>query len=81
VQPLKHPPAFYGTRSFNTVFTRALHWYNKVRKDMSVESIIWASLWKDQVKQGKFPVRIVGFEVLIGNGELPNMRDSPCLKY
>jgi hypothetical protein len=26
VQPLKNPPAFYGTRRFNTVFTRALHW-------------------------------------------------------
>jgi hypothetical protein len=26
VQPLKNPPAFHGTRSFNTVFTRALHW-------------------------------------------------------
>jgi hypothetical protein len=26
VQPLKNPPAFYGTRSFNTVFTRALQW-------------------------------------------------------
>jgi hypothetical protein len=25
VQPLKNPPAFYGTRRFNTVFTRALH--------------------------------------------------------
>jgi hypothetical protein len=26
VQPLKNLPAFYGTRSFNSVFTRALHW-------------------------------------------------------
>jgi hypothetical protein len=26
VQPLKNFPAFYGTRRFNTVFTRALHW-------------------------------------------------------
>jgi hypothetical protein len=26
VQPLKNFPAFYGTRSFITVFTRALHW-------------------------------------------------------
>jgi hypothetical protein len=26
VQPLKNFPAFYGTRKFNTVFTRALHW-------------------------------------------------------
>jgi hypothetical protein len=26
VQPLMNPPAFYGTRRFNTVFTRALHW-------------------------------------------------------
>jgi hypothetical protein len=26
VQPLKNPPAFYGTRRFNTVFIRALHW-------------------------------------------------------
>jgi hypothetical protein len=26
VQPLKNPPAFYGTRRFNTVFTRALQW-------------------------------------------------------
>jgi hypothetical protein len=25
-QPLKNSPAFYGTRRFNTVFTRALHW-------------------------------------------------------
>jgi hypothetical protein len=25
VQPLKNFPAFYGTRSFDTVFTRALH--------------------------------------------------------
>jgi hypothetical protein len=27
VQPLKNFPAFYGTRRFNTVFTRALHWF------------------------------------------------------
>jgi hypothetical protein len=26
VQPLKNFPACYGTRRFNTVFTRALHW-------------------------------------------------------
>jgi hypothetical protein len=26
VQPLKNFPAYYGTRRFNTVFTRALHW-------------------------------------------------------
>jgi hypothetical protein len=26
VQPLKNFPAFYGTRRFNTAFTRALHW-------------------------------------------------------
>jgi hypothetical protein len=26
VQPLKNFPAFYGTRRFSTVFTRALHW-------------------------------------------------------
>jgi hypothetical protein len=26
VQPLKNFPAFYGTRRFNTVFTRDLHW-------------------------------------------------------
>jgi hypothetical protein len=26
VQPLKNFRAFYGTRRFNTVFTRALHW-------------------------------------------------------
>jgi hypothetical protein len=26
VQPLKNPTAFYGTRRFNAVFTRALHW-------------------------------------------------------
>jgi hypothetical protein len=26
VQPLKNFPAFYGTRTFNTVFTRALDW-------------------------------------------------------
>jgi hypothetical protein len=26
VQPIKNFPAFYGTRRFNTVFTRALHW-------------------------------------------------------
>jgi hypothetical protein len=26
VQPLKNFPAFYGTRRFITVFTRALHW-------------------------------------------------------
>jgi hypothetical protein len=26
VQPLKKFPVFYGTRKFNTVFTRALHW-------------------------------------------------------
>jgi hypothetical protein len=26
VQPLKNIPAFHGTRRFNTVFTRALHW-------------------------------------------------------
>jgi hypothetical protein len=26
VQPLKKFPAFYGTRRFITVFTRALHW-------------------------------------------------------
>jgi hypothetical protein len=26
VQPLKNFPAFYGTRRFKTVFTRALHW-------------------------------------------------------
>jgi hypothetical protein len=26
VQPLKNFPAFYGTRRFNAVFTRALHW-------------------------------------------------------
>jgi hypothetical protein len=26
VQSLRNPPAFYGTRRFNTVFTRALHW-------------------------------------------------------
>jgi hypothetical protein len=26
VQPLKKFPAFYGTRRFNAVFTRALHW-------------------------------------------------------
>jgi hypothetical protein len=26
VQPLKNFLAFYGTRRFNTVFTRALHW-------------------------------------------------------
>jgi hypothetical protein len=25
VQPLKNPAAFYGTRRFNTMFTRALH--------------------------------------------------------
>jgi hypothetical protein len=25
-QPLKNFPAFHGTRRFNTVFTRALHW-------------------------------------------------------
>jgi hypothetical protein len=25
VQPLRNPPAFHGTRRFNTVFTRALH--------------------------------------------------------
>jgi hypothetical protein len=25
VQSLKNPPAFYGTRRFNTVFTRAFH--------------------------------------------------------
>jgi hypothetical protein len=27
VQPLKNFPAFHGTQRFNTVFTRALHWY------------------------------------------------------
>jgi hypothetical protein len=27
VQPLKNSPAFYGTRRFITVFTRALHWF------------------------------------------------------
>jgi hypothetical protein len=26
VQPLKNFPAFHGTRKFNTVFTKALHW-------------------------------------------------------
>jgi hypothetical protein len=26
VQPLKNLPAFYGSRTFNTVVTRALHW-------------------------------------------------------
>jgi hypothetical protein len=26
VQPLKKFPAFYGTRRFITVFSRALHW-------------------------------------------------------
>jgi hypothetical protein len=26
VQPFKNFPAFHGTRRFNTVFTRALHW-------------------------------------------------------
>jgi hypothetical protein len=26
VQPFKNSPVFYGTRRFNTVFTRALHW-------------------------------------------------------
>jgi hypothetical protein len=26
VQPLNNFPAFYGTRRFNTAFTRALHW-------------------------------------------------------
>jgi hypothetical protein len=26
VQPLKNFPAFYGTRNFNTVFTRDLYW-------------------------------------------------------
>jgi hypothetical protein len=26
LQPLKNFPAFYGAQSFNTVFTRALHW-------------------------------------------------------
>jgi hypothetical protein len=27
VQPLKNFPPFYGTRRFNTVFTRSLHWF------------------------------------------------------
>jgi hypothetical protein len=27
VQLLKNFPAFYGTRKFITVFTRALHWF------------------------------------------------------
>jgi hypothetical protein len=27
VQLLKNFPAFYGTPRFNTVFTRALHWF------------------------------------------------------
>jgi hypothetical protein len=27
VQPLKNLPTLYGTRMFNTVFTRALHWF------------------------------------------------------
>jgi hypothetical protein len=26
MQPLKNFPAFYGTRRFNTMFLRALHW-------------------------------------------------------
>jgi hypothetical protein len=26
LQPVKNSPTFYGTRRFNTVFTRALHW-------------------------------------------------------
>jgi glutamate/tyrosine decarboxylase-like PLP-dependent enzyme len=35
VQPLKNFPAFHGTRRFNTVFTRALHW-----------SLSWLSSYK-----------------------------------
>jgi hypothetical protein len=37
VQPLKNFPAFYGTRRFITVFTRALHW--SLFRARSIQSI------------------------------------------
>jgi hypothetical protein len=36
VQPLKNFPTFYGTRRFNTVFTRALHW--SLSRAISIQS-------------------------------------------
>jgi hypothetical protein len=39
LQPLKNFPKFYGTRRFNTVFTRALHWsLSLVRSIQSIPS-------------------------------------------
>jgi hypothetical protein len=36
VQPLRNPPAFHGTRRFNTMFTRALHW--SLSRAISIQS-------------------------------------------
>jgi hypothetical protein len=60
VQPLKNFPAFYGTRRFNTVFIRALHWslpwaisvqstpfypISKIHFNIVHTPTSWSSLW------------------------------------
>jgi hypothetical protein len=40
MQPLKNFPSFYGTRRFNTVFTRALHWsLSSVAQNVQLETL------------------------------------------
>jgi hypothetical protein len=51
VQPLRNFPAFYGTRRFITVFTRALHWsLSWARSIQSIPSHP-ISLRKDYIKK------------------------------
>jgi hypothetical protein len=50
VQPLKNFPAFYGTRKFITVFTRALHW-----------SIFWA---RSIQSISSYPVSLISILIL-----------------
>jgi hypothetical protein len=78
VQPLKNFPAFYGTRRFTTVFTRALQW-----------SVLWARsiLSRSSFIQGiwPFPRLLMNFrnklifydEELLAPCPSPKLEDHP----
>jgi hypothetical protein len=50
VQPLKNFPAFYGTRRFNTVFKRALHWSLSCLHSIMYFNYLFILRWLSSVK-------------------------------
>jgi hypothetical protein len=89
MQPLKNFPAFYGTRRFNTVFTRALHWslepyQSNPHHPISLRPVLilptpptsWSSQWSLSFwLSHQYPICIPLLPPFAGNKPLFNIQD------